>query len=86
MAMALQPWIAVIVFITLSGYIPMTIVLTEWRGKFRRCVRWDIPPSLPRNGLSWLNSAEAGRQPFTLYPTSCHSHPHTQYSDNLKKQ
>eukprot|EP00887_Chlorella_sp_A99_P000615 scaffold5.g615.t1 len=36
MALNLQPWIAVIVFITLSSYIPMTIWLTEWRGKFRR--------------------------------------------------
>lgn len=38
MALALKPWIAAIVFITLSGYVPMTITLTEWRGKFRRCV------------------------------------------------
>lgn len=37
MALALQPWIAIIVFITLGSYIPMTIYLTEWRGKFRRC-------------------------------------------------
>ncbi|EFN52666.1 hypothetical protein CHLNCDRAFT_58798 [Chlorella variabilis] len=35
-ALKLQPWIAVIVFVTLSGYIPMTIYLTEWRGKYRR--------------------------------------------------
>ncbi|KAI3430799.1 hypothetical protein D9Q98_009211 [Chlorella vulgaris] len=35
-ALKLQPWIAIIVFITLSGYIPMTIYLTEWRGKYRR--------------------------------------------------
>lgn len=35
-ALSLQPWIAVIVFVTLSGYIPMTIFLTEWRGKYRR--------------------------------------------------
>lgn len=34
---ALEPWIAVIVFITLGSYIPVTIVLTEWRVKFRRC-------------------------------------------------
>ncbi len=39
MAMALQPWIAVIVFVTLSAYIPMTIILTEWRSKFRRWAR-----------------------------------------------
>ncbi|KAL4420506.1 hypothetical protein ABPG75_010162 [Micractinium tetrahymenae] len=35
-ALSLQPWIAIIVFITLSSYIPMTIWLTEWRGKYRR--------------------------------------------------
>ena len=35
---ALQPWIAVIVFITLGSYIPVTIVLTEWRVKYRRQV------------------------------------------------
>ncbi|PSC71777.1 ATP-binding cassette sub-family B member mitochondrial [Micractinium conductrix] len=35
-ALKLQPWIAIIVFVTLSGYIPMTIYLTEWRGKYRR--------------------------------------------------
>lgn len=35
-AISLQPWIAVVVFITLSTYIPMTIALTEWRGQFRR--------------------------------------------------
>ena len=33
---ALQPWIAVIVFVTLVSYIPLTIYLTEWRGKYRR--------------------------------------------------
>lgn len=31
-----EPWIAVIVFITLASYIPLTIYLTEWRGQFRR--------------------------------------------------
>lgn len=41
---ALQPWIAVIVFITLGSYIPVTIVLTEWRVKYRRCVH--LPLSL----------------------------------------
>ncbi|KDD73117.1 hypothetical protein H632_c2515p0, partial [Helicosporidium sp. ATCC 50920] len=35
-AISLKPWIAVIVFVTLSSYIPMTIYLTEWRGRFRR--------------------------------------------------
>jgi hypothetical protein len=34
---ALEPWIAVIVFITLGSYIPVTIFLTEWRVKHRRC-------------------------------------------------
>eukprot|EP00891_Asterochloris_glomerata_P000737 jgi/Astpho2/737/e_gw1.00015.6.1_t len=36
MATALQPWIAIIVFITLVSYIPLTVYLTEWRGQFRR--------------------------------------------------
>ncbi|KAK9816458.1 hypothetical protein WJX72_000550 [[Myrmecia] bisecta] len=36
MASVMQPWIAVIVFVTLMSYIPLTIFLTEWRGQFRR--------------------------------------------------
>lgn len=36
-AYSLEAWIAVIVFITLASYIPLTIWLTEWRGQFRRC-------------------------------------------------
>lgn len=36
LALKLKAWIAVIVFVTLGLYIPMTIVLTEWRGQFRR--------------------------------------------------
>lgn len=36
MAVNLQAWIAVIVFITLGTYIPMTIYITEWRGAYRR--------------------------------------------------
>ena len=36
LATALQPWIAVIVFVTLISYIPVTIYFTEWRGNFRR--------------------------------------------------
>lgn len=36
LAFKMQPWIAVIVFISLGIYIPMTIFLTEWRGQFRR--------------------------------------------------
>ncbi len=35
---ALEPWIAVIVFITLGSYIPVTIILTERRVRFRRQV------------------------------------------------
>lgn len=35
-AYSLEAWIAVIVFITLASYIPLTIWLTEWRGQFRR--------------------------------------------------
>lgn len=41
---ALQPWIAVIVFITLGSYIPVTIVLTEWRVKYRRQAPLQDPP------------------------------------------
>lgn len=36
LAVRLKAWIAAIVFTTLGAYIPMTIVLTEWRGRFRR--------------------------------------------------
>ncbi|KAK9792972.1 hypothetical protein WJX73_004493 [Symbiochloris irregularis] len=36
LATALQPWIALILFVTLLSYIPLTIYLTEWRGRFRR--------------------------------------------------
>ena len=39
---ALEAWIAVIVFVTLGSYIPVTIFLTEWRVKHRRCAQ---PPS-----------------------------------------
>ena len=39
LAAALEPWIAVVVFITLISYIPLTVALTEWRGKFRRSAR-----------------------------------------------
>lgn len=37
LATALQPWIAVILLVTLISYIPLTVYLTEWRGRFRRC-------------------------------------------------
>ena len=36
-ASALEPWIAIIMFITLSSYLPLTIFLTEWRTRYRRC-------------------------------------------------
>lgn len=36
LAAALEPWIALIVFITIGSYIPLTIAVTEWRGTFRR--------------------------------------------------
>ncbi len=38
-ASALEPWIAVIMFVTLSSYLPLTIFLTEWRTRYRRCAR-----------------------------------------------
>ena len=49
LATALQPWIAVIVFVTLVSYIPVTIYFTEWRGNFRRqasYLRWGLTPIL----------------------------------------
>lgn len=36
LAVKMRAWIAVIVVCTLGAYIPMTVILTEWRGKFRR--------------------------------------------------
>eukprot|EP00201_Polytomella_parva_P019082 CAMPEP_0175051040 /NCGR_PEP_ID=MMETSP0052_2-20121109/7575_1 /TAXON_ID=51329 ORGANISM="Polytomella parva, Strain SAG 63-3" /NCGR_SAMPLE_ID=MMETSP0052_2 /ASSEMBLY_ACC=CAM_ASM_000194 /LENGTH=815 /DNA_ID=CAMNT_0016315273 /DNA_START=575 /DNA_END=3023 /DNA_ORIENTATION=- len=36
LAQALEPSVAIIVFITVGSYIPLTIVVTEWRGKLRR--------------------------------------------------
>ena len=33
----LQVWIAVIVLITLGSYVPLTVILTEMRVKYRRC-------------------------------------------------
>jgi len=35
-AAALQPWIALILFVCLASYIPITILLTEWRGAMRK--------------------------------------------------
>eukprot|EP00873_Tetraselmis_striata_P028768 jgi/Tetstr1/449032/TSEL_003800.t1 len=35
-AWKLTPWVSVVVFVTLASYIPLTVVLTEWRGHFRR--------------------------------------------------
>ena len=37
----LQVWIAVIVLITLGSYVPLTVILTELRVKYRR---WDKHP------------------------------------------
>lgn len=36
LSMALEPWIALIMFVTIGSYIPMTIMVTEWRGSIRR--------------------------------------------------
>ncbi|KAG2448115.1 hypothetical protein HYH02_006700 [Chlamydomonas schloesseri] len=36
LAQALEPTIAIIVFIAVGSYIPLTIIITEWRGKLRR--------------------------------------------------
>ena len=35
-AAALEPWVAAIMFVTLASYIPLTIYLTERRGKYRK--------------------------------------------------
>ena len=35
-ASVLEPWIAIIMFVTLASYLPLTIYLTEWRTRFRR--------------------------------------------------
>ena len=43
-AAALEGWIAVIVFVTLGSYIPLTIYLTEWRTKYRRCAMLPFWP------------------------------------------
>ena len=45
LATALQPWIAVILLVTLISYIPLTVYLTEWRGRFRRCVHGLVLPA-----------------------------------------
>ncbi len=36
MAVALEPWVAVIVFVTVASYVPLTIYVTEWRGQVRK--------------------------------------------------
>ncbi|GLC47382.1 hypothetical protein PLESTB_001360600 [Pleodorina starrii] len=36
LAQALEPTIAIIVFVTVGSYIPLTVFITEWRGKLRR--------------------------------------------------
>ncbi|PNW75764.1 hypothetical protein CHLRE_12g561550v5 [Chlamydomonas reinhardtii] len=36
LAQALEPTIAIIVFIAVGSYIPLTVIITEWRGKLRR--------------------------------------------------
>ena len=41
----LDGFIAVIVFVTLVSYIPLTIYLTEWRGQFRRCAATSRLPA-----------------------------------------
>ena len=41
----LQVWIAIIVLITLGSYVPLTVILTELRVKYRR---WSSFPHLHR--------------------------------------
>lgn len=48
LATALQPWIAAILFVTLASYIPLTVYLTEWRGRFRRWAQLLSTPLLLR--------------------------------------
>ena len=32
----MDPTIAIIMFITVASYMPVTVIITEWRGKLRR--------------------------------------------------
>jgi ABC-type transport system involved in Fe-S cluster assembly fused permease/ATPase subunit len=54
---ALQAWIAVIVFVTLGSYIPVTIILTEWRVKFRRSASIVLEPGYLCQALSVCHDA-----------------------------
>eukprot|EP01025_Chloroclados_australasicus_P056188 TRINITY_DN6909_c0_g1_i5.p1 TRINITY_DN6909_c0_g1~~TRINITY_DN6909_c0_g1_i5.p1 ORF type:complete len:833 (-),score=56.43 TRINITY_DN6909_c0_g1_i5:241-2739(-) len=36
MAAVLQPWLGLIIVLTTAAYVPLTIYITEWRGKLRR--------------------------------------------------
>ena len=36
LAQALDPTIAIIMFFTVASYMPVTILITEWRGQLRR--------------------------------------------------
>lgn len=36
LAQALEPAIAIIMFLTVASYMPITVIITEWRGKLRR--------------------------------------------------
>ncbi|GAX77414.1 hypothetical protein CEUSTIGMA_g4860.t1, partial [Chlamydomonas eustigma] len=38
LAQAMDPMIAIIMFFTVASYMPITIIITEWRGKLRRDV------------------------------------------------
>ena len=31
-----QGWVAVIVFVTVASYLPLTVIVTEWRGRVRK--------------------------------------------------
>lgn len=35
-ACSLQGWVAVIVFVTVASYLPLTVIVTEWRGRVRK--------------------------------------------------
>ena len=48
----LQVWIAVIVLITLGSYVPLTVILTEMRVKYRRCAATHLGQSNLRNNAA----------------------------------
>jgi len=64
-AAALEPWVAAIMFVTLASYIPLTIYLTERRGKYRKelNVRDNVRSARATDALlSWETVSYFGAQ------------------------